>query len=1004
MIKNKYNNQVASIKEAIDNDRLVIFAGAGVSKDSGIPLWHELENGIKSRLNENTKETDALKIAQMLYNEKGEKEYNEIIKELLFKSSNSYNLLHEVILEMNPQHIITTNYDSYFEDVIKDEGLPFSIVSKDEDLPYAKHKKLLVKYHGDFENYNIVLKENDYLEFSQNNTLKEIFVKSLFSNKTILFIGYSVSDPNLKLLIRDIQYILRKHYQRAYLLTAKKKVSDSEVNYFENLGINVVFQDSKLPPSEEQNKEKLSDIGLDIYNQLKYIKNFKLYEYRSILDNDQSDTRIINDLYNSLSRFHYIRVLPQKTLASLHPFSKDAKQNHNHLVVDITLKCFNNELFELLNNYKGKNDDNYSKDEKDKLNYSLSRLAFSGFYRLGKAGRPDSWGNYRIKEEIDLLEKINYSKDCKCIDCLIDRYELSNALNKIFKYDISDKTELWDDLIYTFNLFRVRDFYTCYLALKRIIVKSNRLKRFEVSFLAKYNLKRLKWAIHNDFYNDRISWSDIETVNEEIDNINLDDELDKVKYFVDEDVYLFLKEIRGGTYIQRLCNEIDEIFVKVPKTVENIKKGGSEASSVFNNLYRTVRKLKSFLQDNLIIGNGFSPVEVTMNKSIESFVLGYYLKSFAETGINRLFGISHIVEFDEFLFKLILENSEPKELIKFLEKNEIRNIKIAEGSHGKIMGWINNFLESSYSINRTFGNDVKEDSSYINVVKGNEFFRNDLKRIFNRICLVVAYFDFSKSQLKNIYENINHYLNFMPFSFDDFYALEKIYINKSEIIDKEDLEETLRLFNKKEYSNTSYILILKLLIEKDSSFRNNEINLNSFDINWYRYDFPIIYKTLPSNFKSLFKNILIKKLAEDKDAELFYITIREKIINTKGLKEQYRKIIYKKLKLEDVGSLPNIRQFQFSVLRFYDLIYKGVLKAGEINTEEIPFDKFKFLHDPESFDKEKFDVNWLLELNWESFCKKFAKMAYVVKSLENKLLEKHDDELSEIYFNIRSFQ
>ena len=75
----------------------------------------------------------------------------------------------------------------------------------------------MIKYHGDFENHNIVLKENDYLNYSKNNTLKEVFVKALFSNKVILFIGYSVSDPNIKLLIKDVQHILKKHHQKAQI-------------------------------------------------------------------------------------------------------------------------------------------------------------------------------------------------------------------------------------------------------------------------------------------------------------------------------------------------------------------------------------------------------------------------------------------------------------------------------------------------------------------------------------------------------------------------------------------------------------------------------------------------------------------------------------------------------------------------------------------------------------------------------------------------------------------
>ncbi|MFI0429211.1 SIR2 family protein [Mariniflexile sp. HMF6888] len=1003
MLKNRYNNNAASIKEAIINDRLVIFAGAGVSKDSGIPLWHELEKGIKNRLNEYTSETDALKIAQMLYNEKGEKEYNDILKELLFKNTTRHNLLHEILLDINPQHIITTNYDHYFENVIKDEGLPFSIVSKDEDLPYAKHKKLLIKYHGDFENHNIVLKENDYLEFSQNNTLKEVFVKSLFSNKTILFVGYSVSDPNLKLLIRDIQHILKKHYQRAYLITAKNEVSDSEVKYFENLGINIVFQDSESIIKDETIEKRLSDIGFNIYNQLKYIKDFKLYEYRSFLDNDSSKIKTINELYNSLSRFHYIRVLPQNTLARLFPICKNSKQEAVHLINGATLKCFNDELYNLIADFKGKDDENYSKDEKEKLNYSLSRIVFSGVYSIGKPGKIDSFGNYSVKDEIDITTKITVDPNCECIDCLIDKYDYSNAIKKIFKYDINDNSELWEDLVYAYNLFRVCDFYTCYFALNKIITKSNRLNRLEVSFLAKYNLKRLKWAIRNDFYNDKINWDDIQKVNEEIDKIDLDDELDKVKYFVDEDVYLLLKEIRDGIYIQRLCNEIDEIFVKVPKTVENIKNGGSESSNVFNNLYRTVKKLKSFLQDNFIIGNGFSPVEVTLNKSINTFILGYYLKSFADKQYNKLFGLSHIGEFDTFLFKLIIEDSKPKELLKFLKKNEINNIKIAKGSIGRIILWINNFLKSSYKIPMHFSNEAKKNTSFINVVEGNELFENDLIRIFNSICLVVAYFDFSKEQFKTIYKNINHYIDFMPFNIQDYYGLEKIIINRHDDLDSEELEESLRIFNKKNYINNSYNLILEALIKKNRAFKNTGINLNKYEIESHSYRFTIIYKTLPIEMKSKFKSLLTAKLDEEKDTQIFYLSIREKILNTKKIKEQYKKIILRKLKLEFDDSTPNVKWILFPILQFYDLAYKGIIQTNDINVSEITEPKFKFLHNPEKFKKDEFDVNWLFEFNWESFCKRFSKINYIINSLENELLKKHDEKLSEIYFNIRSF-
>src|SRR5690554_916161 len=277
MKKRTFDNQVSVLSEAIKNNRLVVFAGAGISKGSGIPLWNELVNEVKSYLNEPMEENDSLKIAQMLYNEKGEKEYYDIVQNILFKNAKQYNPLHELILDLEPQHIITTNYDNYFENVIENQGLPFSIVSKDLDLPYAEHNNLLIKYHGDFENKNIVFKETDYLEFSQNNTLKETFVKSLFSNKIILFIGYSVGDVNLKLLIRDIQHILKKHHQRTYLLRHQDEISKSEIDYFKNLGINVIgYSDEALKAIEEN--EKLSSIGSKTYKQLSYIRDFDVFE------------------------------------------------------------------------------------------------------------------------------------------------------------------------------------------------------------------------------------------------------------------------------------------------------------------------------------------------------------------------------------------------------------------------------------------------------------------------------------------------------------------------------------------------------------------------------------------------------------------------------------------------------------------------------------------------------------------------------------------------------
>ena len=654
MIKNKFNNNVSLIKKAINNDKLVVFAGAGVSKDSGIPLWSELIEEIRGYLNEDINEDDPLKIAQILYNEKGEKEYNDIIKNSLYKSKGVYNPLHEILFELNPQHIITTNYDHYFESIIENKGLPFSVVSKDIDLPYAEHKSLLIKYHGDFENKNIVFKEIDYLEFSKNNTLKEIYVKSLFSNKVILFVGYSVGDVNLKLLIRDIQFILTKHHQRAYLLSHNTNISDSEIKYFENLGINIInYCDESLKLAKDKNK--LSSVGELVYKQLEYIRDFDLFEYERSKSNISSKNKLIDDLYTSLHRFYYFRVLPKRILASLYPLSKNSDNDTIYNIESTTLICYNKELYDLINNYKGKDDTNFNDEQKRKLNFAIARLIYSNVYYIGKKiGGKDALGNRRTDKEIILYDKYFYkNENCDCIDCTIGSFKYSDAISKIERYNITDDSKLWDDLVFAYSLYQLGEYYKAYKTYEQIEIKSNRLKQMDVSFISLYNMKRIGIRIQGFHLLDkRYTFHDLKKIEIKSKKIDIDAEFYKIKYFVDKDVYNFLKEVRDGIYTQRLCNEIDNFYNKIPKDLKNIQRGGSVSNSDYFNLYNAVRQLSDFLKGNFIMSNGFSSIEYSINKSIKTFILGFYIGTLKLNSYQKnSFGVSKLVSFYHFFYK-----------------------------------------------------------------------------------------------------------------------------------------------------------------------------------------------------------------------------------------------------------------------------------------------------------------------------------------------------------------
>ena len=112
-------SNILRIQEASKQDKLVIFVGAGVSTNSGVPMWSKLIESLKDDLPESLKrETDDLKIAQLYKDSRGYKEYIEKIKETLMYGRISPNPIHYAILDLNPCHIITTNYDDLIEQAV----------------------------------------------------------------------------------------------------------------------------------------------------------------------------------------------------------------------------------------------------------------------------------------------------------------------------------------------------------------------------------------------------------------------------------------------------------------------------------------------------------------------------------------------------------------------------------------------------------------------------------------------------------------------------------------------------------------------------------------------------------------------------------------------------------------------------------------------------------------------------------------------------------------------
>lgn len=264
------DTHIDHIIEAARANKLILFVGAGISKDSGYPLWGEVIKSFGDDLygEENNYELDYLKIPQYYYNTFGKIKYEEKILESFNEHNARPNLIHKQIDRIAPKHIITTNYDTLLEDQLNSGILKYEVIKKDSDVPNSKLGNYIIKMHGDINERNFVLKEDDYYNYNNDFPVISQLIQSLIVNNTLLFIGYSLSDTTFNSIYRLISSQLGNNVNNAYLFTTDN-LNEFEVRYYDNLNIKVIGGES----TKTKLKYGLSEKGLRTYEFLKCISN-----------------------------------------------------------------------------------------------------------------------------------------------------------------------------------------------------------------------------------------------------------------------------------------------------------------------------------------------------------------------------------------------------------------------------------------------------------------------------------------------------------------------------------------------------------------------------------------------------------------------------------------------------------------------------------------------------------------------------------------------------------
>ncbi len=252
--------------EAYQKKPIGLFIGSGMSLASGLPNWETLLNNlIDLALNHNA--IDGKKAGELKNISKDSSKYlmvAEDLKEILHtdlykyikKTFDNNSLKPSTALQkainLKYSYIITTNYDVLIEEAYVAAGRrPNDLTYKDAatiNYNLICGDTFILKAHGDARRApsEIILTENDYRNIIYKERGYQSVLQSLFSTTHVLFLGASLKDPELRLILGYIHNIFHGGSPDHFAFMSKDDLTQTEIDRWrKDYNINIIPYDPK---------------------------------------------------------------------------------------------------------------------------------------------------------------------------------------------------------------------------------------------------------------------------------------------------------------------------------------------------------------------------------------------------------------------------------------------------------------------------------------------------------------------------------------------------------------------------------------------------------------------------------------------------------------------------------------------------------------------------------------------------------------------------------------
>jgi hypothetical protein len=238
--------------DSIKNQKAVFFCGAGLSASTprergflgGRELAKHMAKKLLGRTMEDEEPLDLKQIAQEVIWAKNDRRgpLNDYLRKVFADPAIKPLRAHRYLAYLGC-NVITTNYDTLIERALSEAGKLCNTVVREKDLTRMQDVNV-VKIHGCITDVDrIVITEQNYYDWLISDSVIKTLVRLWFLQYPIVFIGFSLSDPNLRQLYYGLHRRFGEALKAAYAIF-KEEPDNYDMRFIRKQGIEIITQDA----------------------------------------------------------------------------------------------------------------------------------------------------------------------------------------------------------------------------------------------------------------------------------------------------------------------------------------------------------------------------------------------------------------------------------------------------------------------------------------------------------------------------------------------------------------------------------------------------------------------------------------------------------------------------------------------------------------------------------------------------------------------------------------